>query len=100
MNSEVAAVLSILTQVRAVVTSGPQDLTWQSRYADEPEILDDLADHAARLQHEDYSRLPDLSILFAATGPLCEIAVSSGWMHTYRTLADQLDPLLARLRQS
>lgn len=100
MNSEVSTILHILTRVRSIVASTPQDLTWQSRYDSDSDLLADLTDHTTRLQQHDHSRLPDLSTLFAPTGTLCEIAAGSGWLNDYTELGNQLDPLLTRLRQS
>ena len=83
MKSAAAEVLEILDQVLAIVQHVPQDLT----------------DHAGRIRQGDLSRLPDLRFLFVATGPLCEIAASSGWLDTYAVLGNRFDELHKRLRQ-
>ncbi|OLT10339.1 hypothetical protein BJF79_26305 [Actinomadura sp. CNU-125] len=85
------AALEIVEALLAIVQAGPQDLTWQHRYASEDELVCDLRDHAARLRRGDASRLPDLRHLLLPTAPLCEIAISSGWSETYLTLANRLD---------
>ncbi|MFQ6325678.1 hypothetical protein ACLMAL_06005 [Nocardia sp. CWNU-33] len=92
-------IVGILDQVLAIVKHAPQELIWQSRYSDEQELVDDLTDHARRIRQEDLSRLPDLSFLFAPTGPLCEIAASSGWLEFYTVLGNRFDDLHSRLLQ-
>ncbi|AHH18509.1 hypothetical protein NONO_c37220 [Nocardia nova SH22a] len=76
-------IAAILDRVLAIVESGPQDLVWQRRYRDEDELIGDLTAHAARVRGEDLSAASELSYLFAPTGPLCEIAASSGWLEEY-----------------
>ncbi|MFQ6395901.1 hypothetical protein ACLMAJ_20835 [Nocardia sp. KC 131] len=99
MKSAAAQILDILDQVLAIVHKLPQDLTWQSLYTDEQELVDDLTDHAGRIRGQDFSRLPDLHFLFVTTGPLCEIAVSSGWVDAYAVLGNRFDELHAQLRR-
>lgn len=97
VKSEAAQILDILDQVMAIVRVGPQDLSWQSRYADEAELVGDLTEHSELIRRGDMSRLPDLKFLFVATGPLCEIAASSGWLATYTELGNRFDRLYERL---
>lgn len=97
VKSEAAQILDILDQVIAIVQAGPQDVSWQSRYADEAELVGDLTDHCELIRRGDMSRLPDLKFLFLATGPLCEIATSSGWLETYTELGNRFDRLYERL---
>ncbi|WP_433679063.1 hypothetical protein [Nocardia sp. CA-119907] len=97
MKAEAAEILDILDQVMAIVQAGPQDLSWQSRYADEAELVGDLTDHSELIRRDDTSRLPDLKFLFLVTSPLCEIAASSGWLETYTALGNRFDRLYERL---
>ncbi|MEU4344206.1 hypothetical protein AB0H00_23590 [Nocardia sp. NPDC023852] len=99
MQSAAAEILDIVDQVLAIVQHLPQDLTWQSRYSNGRELVDDLTDHAGRIRRGDSSRLPDLRFLFMPTGPLCEIAASSGWLDTYAVLGNRFDESHERLRQ-
>jgi hypothetical protein len=88
-----AEILDILDQVTTIVRGGSQDLSWQARYADAAELMADLTEHSALIRRGDMSRLADLRFLFLATGPLCEIAASSGWLETYTVLGNRLDRL-------
>ena len=97
MKSAGAAILDTLELVLAVVQDGAQDLTWQSRYSDKRELLADLTDHAERVRQGDLSRLADLRYLFVPTGPLCEIAASSGWLDVYTMLGNRFDEAYERM---
>lgn len=46
----------------------------------------------------DYNRLNSLRNIFAPTGPLQELSLSSGWGEEYLRLAAQLDALDWRLQ--
>ncbi len=81
-----------------IIRTVPQDLLWQNRYADEAELAAELSELAARIRRGDPSALADLRYLFLPTGPLCEIAASSGWLETYTTLGNRFDELHGRLR--
>ncbi|MBF6327018.1 hypothetical protein [Nocardia transvalensis] len=96
MDSDLGEILGILDRILAIVRSGPQDLSW-SGYADEAELL---AEHSERLRRGDTSRLRDLDFLLATTGPVCEVAASSGWLETFTELGIRFDRLSARLRPS
>ena len=93
---DMSRVREVLAQVLAIVRSGPQDVTWQSRYRDDDELVADLIDHLERATSGDTSRLGELKLLFAPTGALCEIAISSGWSQEYAELGNRLDRLLDR----
>ncbi|KIA64485.1 hypothetical protein [Nocardia vulneris] len=99
MESPEAEILRILDRVLAVVRAAPQDLSWQRRYSDEQELIDDLSDYAGRLRLHDLSRLDELRFVFAPTGSLCEIAASSGWLDLYTVLGNRFDELYAQLRK-
>ena len=88
-----AQLIEIVTTLIAALRAGPQDLTWQSTYLDEAEVVADLRDHLDRLRAGDRSRLPELRFALLPTGPLQEIAVSSGWGDTYVRLANRFDTL-------
>ncbi|QIS04679.1 hypothetical protein F5X71_22205 [Nocardia brasiliensis] len=100
MQSPETELVDLLDQVLAAVRAVPQDLTWQRRYANEQELIDDLDDCVGRIRRHDLSRLDELSLVFAPTGSLCEIAASSGWLDLYTVLGNRFDALYARLRDN
>ncbi|WP_054811281.1 hypothetical protein [Nocardia arizonensis] len=92
-------IIAILADVLSIVRAVDQDMMWQATYADTEELVSDIEDHTARLRRGDHTRLRDLSFTFAPTGPLCEIAIGSGWSDRYLALADRLDDSRARLKK-
>lgn len=85
--------MEVADELARIVRSGPQDLTWQRQYETVGQLVDDLRDHADRLRAGDGSRMPELRYLLLPTGPLNEIAISSGWAGRYVTLANRFDAL-------
>jgi hypothetical protein len=86
---------AIIDELLEIAQGHPQDLNWQPYYDDQQELLDDLHDHAERIQNQDDSRLPELKFSLLPTGDLNEIAFSSGWGAAYVRLADEFDELYA-----
>jgi hypothetical protein len=87
MNPRLAEIIDELLEI---VRAHPQDLNWQSSYDDQQELL---RDHAVRARGGDGSRLPELKFSLLPTGPLNEIAFSSGWGDSYVRLAGEFDDL-------
>jgi hypothetical protein len=88
-----ARLVEIVDELLSIVQSLPQDVNWQSWYDSEQGPAEDLLDHAERVHRGDDSRLPELKFLLVVTGPLCEIAMSSGWAEDYVRLANEFDGL-------
>ena len=86
---------AIVNELLEIVRAHPQDLDWQPYYEDQPELLRDLHDHAERIRSGDADRLPELKFSLLPTGPLNEIALSSGWGAAYVRLANEFDGLYA-----
>ncbi len=86
------ALLEVLRDVRAMLALAGNDFTWSS-FVDGPAALDEI------------DRMIDgvlaggtpsgLSILFAPTGPIQEVALSSGWGDEFLELADRFDAAMA-----
>jgi hypothetical protein len=86
------ALLGVLRDVRAMLALAGNDFTWSS-FVDAPAALEEL------------DRMIDgvlaggtpsgLSILFAPTGPIQEVALSSGWGDEFLELADRFDAATA-----
>jgi hypothetical protein len=70
----------------------------RSKWGDSGKAVADLNSHIAAIEREDYSRLADLNLLFAPTGSIQEVSVSSGWGDQFLTLADRFDKAAAKVR--
>lgn len=88
--------LLLLRTLRERLAADGNDFAW-SGWADAASALADLDPLIARLQRAELPDRVDLAGLFAPTGPLQEIALSSGWTTEAEALArvwDRLAPLL------
>jgi hypothetical protein len=94
--SPVQDVIDILGQVIRLIESGEPDVTW-SGYDTVDDVLLDLADHIDRLAKNDLSKRKELEILFAPTGALQELSISSGWGEQFLTLAERFDRAMKRV---
>jgi hypothetical protein len=71
------------------------DFAWSS-WNDAAEAVSELTAHIATL---DAGKLPpklDLTVLFAPTGPIQEVSVSSGWGEEFLSLAERFDCAVRR----
>ncbi|GGS25872.1 hypothetical protein [Actinokineospora fastidiosa] len=83
-------VAGVLEDLLAVVSGSEQDTGW-SGWGGGDEMVAELRGHLARLRVGDASGLPALRRLFAPTGALQEVALSSGWGGRYLELARRFD---------
>lgn len=85
--------VDVLEEVRALVSRPDNDFSWSS-WEDEADALKELDD---LIQSVRAGGLPHftLSVLFAPTGPLQELAISSGWGDTFLDVANRFDAAIA-----
>jgi hypothetical protein len=83
-------VVQVVEDVLAILEAEPQDVAW-SRWDEPAEMVADLRDHVALLRRGDVSQVPELRLLFAPTGSLQEVAISSGWGERFLGLAARFD---------
>jgi hypothetical protein len=88
--SPVQDVIDILNEVIRIIESGEANVTWPG-YGTVDDALLDLADHIDRLAQNDLSKRKELEILFAPTGALQEISLSSGWSEQFLSMAERFD---------
>lgn len=86
----VAEVIGILQQVKQFLGLPHTDVVW-SRYDSVEEAVDDIDRHMERLRSGDLTGMEDLRLLFAPTGSLQEISISSGWGEELLHLAARFD---------
>lgn len=82
------ALLTVLEQVRLWLALPGNDFSWSS-FGDAQAALDEL--DAARTAIRAGSAPAMLTILFAPTGPIQEVALSSGWGDEFLVLAERFD---------
>jgi hypothetical protein len=90
--------LSVLRETQAVLRRPGNDFAW-SEWDNAQEALSMLDSHIAAIEQEDISRLSELSLLFAPTGSIQEVSVSSGWGEEFLGLAARFDKAAAKAKQ-
>jgi hypothetical protein len=85
---DAAALLAVLAEVRALLAAPGNDYTWSS-FQDAESAAGELDSMIAAVRA---GAVPSaLTTLFAPTGPIQEVAISSGWGDRFLELADRFD---------
>ena len=92
-----AKLVSVLQETQAFLRRPENDFAW-SKWDDAGKAVSDMDSHIAAMERDDYSTLSDLSLLFAPTGSIQEVAESSGWGAEFLTLAARFDKAAAKVR--
>ena len=88
--STAAALLDIFYRARDLVALPPNDFSW-SGWRDAEEALAEIDGIISRLRAGDAPETIVMSILFAPTGPMQELSMSSGWGNRFLQLASEFD---------
>jgi hypothetical protein len=83
----------ILRDARALLALPGNDFAWSS-WPDAAAALGELDRHIAAIETGPMPGRLDLAVLFAPTGPIQEISVSSGWGREFLDLAERFDAAL------
>lgn len=88
-------VVRILETVLEVVARPDTDVSW-SGYDDPAQAITELRDLIRRTRPPgpDSATTRQISLMFAPTGPIQEISISSGWGEGFLLLADRMDRAL------
>ena len=89
------ALVAIVREVRDWLDRNEVDVDWTLYRT--TEVLDDVEDHAARLEAGDFTRLAELVIRFGELGAFHEIAHAGGWEDHFLLLAGRFDDLVPSL---
>jgi hypothetical protein len=72
------------------------DLAWP-HWASRDDALHQFDDLSRKIESGDTSRTKELELLFAPTGPIQQVSISSGWSEEFLTLAARSDPLIKKV---
>jgi len=87
-----AKLLDIFHRARDLVARPENDFDWSS-WRDSEDALTEIDGIISRLQANE---LPsEMSIIFAPTGPMQELALSSGWGNRFLGLATEFDAAIS-----
>jgi hypothetical protein len=90
MQAKAALLLDIFLRARDLVARPDNDFAWSS-WRDAEHAFEEIDGIIARLRSDDLPDTIDMSILFAPTGPMQELALSSGWGNRFLGLAGEFD---------
>ncbi|MFW9895654.1 MAG: hypothetical protein ACFFD7_07610 [Candidatus Thorarchaeota archaeon] len=96
-NAPLANIIEILEQIIEIVKYEDTDLTW-SRFKSIDELINELLDHIKKLEKRDFSKLNDLTLLFAPTASLQEISISSGWASNFLKISKKFDLAIEEIK--
>lgn len=85
-----AALLDIFQRARDLVARPDNDFAWSS-WRDAEHALEEIDGIISRLRTGDTPDTFSMSILFAPTGPMQELSMSSGWGNRFLQLASEFD---------
>lgn len=88
-----ATLLDIFQRARDLVARPDNDFAWSS-WRDAEHALEEIDGIISRLRTGDVPERFEMSILFAPTGPMQELSLSSGWGNRFLQLASEFDEAL------
>jgi hypothetical protein len=91
---ERTALIGVLESARTLLLRPDNDFTWSS-WRDAEHALAEVDGHLKRLRAGGALGTRAMAIVFLPTGPLQEVAVSSGWGDAFLELADRFDAVAA-----
>lgn len=89
-----ATLLDIFQRTRDLVARPENDFSWSS-WRDLDDALEEIDGIIAQLHDGEVPHKFNMSILFAPTGPMQELALSSGWGNRFLGLATEFDAAFA-----
>lgn len=91
-------IADVLVAVRELVARPENDFSWSS-WGDREAALAEIDQLLDLLR---VGRIPKrtLDVLFAPTGPIQEVSISSGWAQEFLEVADRYDRAIARTKSS
>jgi hypothetical protein len=92
-----AELIEVLSLAREALARPDNDFAWSS-WEDAAGALTEIDGYVATLKAGASIPRLDLDVLFAATGDICEVALSSGWSEGYLRLAERFDAAHARFQ--
>jgi len=86
--------IGILEEARALIAQDGNDFLWSS-WIDQGHAIAEIDSIIAELKD---GSVPEIGVLFAPTGPIQEVSLSSGWGNEFLELAERFDKEYAIVR--
>lgn len=91
---QLAKLLSVLEEARGLLAAADNDFSWSS-WRDRNAALDEIDTILSELRSGILPSALTLNVLFAPTGPLQAVSLSSGWGDEFIALAERFDDAMA-----
>ncbi len=88
--SDITALLDIFQRARELVVLADNDFSWSS-WGDAEAAVAEIDGIIAQLQRGEMPDQLTMRVLFAVTGPMQELSLSSGWGNRFLQLASEFD---------
>jgi hypothetical protein len=79
--------ITVLREARALLARESNDFSWSS-WKDQDQAIAEIDSIIAALEN---GSIPEIGFLFAPTGPIQEVSLSSGWGNEFLELAERFD---------
>jgi hypothetical protein len=89
-NVKTKVIIQVLEDAKVLLARESNDYSWSS-FSDSARAIAEINDHIERIRKNDHSQNLSLSVLFAPTGPIQEVSLSSGWADEFLALAERFD---------
>jgi hypothetical protein len=96
VDAAVSELVTVLRNARTALAHQENDFTWSS-WKDAEAALREVDDLISTLQAGTLPPRLDLEVLFAPTGPIQEVSLSSGWAEPFLGLARRFDAAMSKL---
>ena len=93
------ALLRVMLDAKSLISRPGNDFAW-SRWENSSQALQEISNIEKEISDGDFSHLRDLELLFAPTGSLQELSLSSGWAEEYLILAKRFDEAVRYLQHN
>lgn len=91
-----AELVRIFARARELLSRPGNDFAW-SAWLDEDAALSEIDEIIRKLEAGQLPDRLDMAVLFAPTGPIQEVSLSSGWAQAFLDLSEAFDAELERL---
>jgi hypothetical protein len=85
--------ISVFEEARELVAAQGNDFSWSS-WAGHEDAVEELDVILTALRSGVFPEEPSMAVLFAPTGPMQEVSLSSGWGGKFLALAERFDEAL------
>lgn len=98
VENPVRGIIQVLESAVELVEIPDNDFAWSS-WESSDDAKRELNSLLGRVRAGDIPRQLDISVLFAPTGPLQELGLSSGWADTFLKISERFDEVERKLWQ-